>query len=158
PRTSGHGIADPRPQGMGALSGRVASICDPGDLYCSIEKGANPLIGSLGSILSKTPSTAGSTAPDGSAFLAGALTADFSDTDLPALHADVTSLGRQLTAPRIDLGQGAATAQSIASTLAPLADLLTSGAANPAATGQLGAAPTRTDQPQAYDLPTPTAQ
>ncbi len=55
PRTSGHGIADPRPRGMGALSGRVASICDPGDLYCSIEKGTNPLLGSLGSILSKTP-------------------------------------------------------------------------------------------------------
>ncbi|TWH44393.1 Cutinase [Rhodococcus rhodochrous J38] len=152
PRTSGHGIADPRTQGMGALSGRVASICDPGDLYCSIEKGANPLIGSLGSILSKTPSTAGSTVSDGSAFLAGALTADFSDTDLPALHADVTSLGRQLTAPRIDLGQVAETAQSIASTLAPLADLLTSGAANPAAVGQLGAAPAGTAEHHAYDV------
>ncbi len=42
PRTSGQGIADPRPHGMGALSGRVASICDPGDLYCSIEKGVEP--------------------------------------------------------------------------------------------------------------------
>ena len=55
PRTSGHGIADPRPQGMGTLSGRVASICDPGDLYCSIRKGDNPLLGSPGSILSETP-------------------------------------------------------------------------------------------------------
>lgn len=152
PRTSGHGIADPRPQGMGALSGRVASICDPGDLYCSIEKGANLLIGSLGSILSKTPSAGNATASGDSTQLAGALTADFSDADLPALGVDVTALRRQLTAPTIDLGQVAATAQSIVSTLAPLADLLTSGAANPAATGQLGAAPAGTAEHHAYDV------
>ncbi|AHD24104.1 cutinase (plasmid) [Rhodococcus pyridinivorans SB3094] len=152
PRTSGHGIADPRPRGMGALSGRVASICDPGDLYCSIEKGTNPLIGSLGSILSKTPSAAGATASGGNTQLAGALTANFSDADLPALGADVTILGQQLTAPNIDLGQVAATAQSIASTLAPLADLLSSGAVNPAATDQLGAAPAGTAEHHAYDV------
>ncbi|WP_413768777.1 cutinase family protein [Rhodococcus pyridinivorans] len=152
PRTSGHGIADPRPQGMGALSGRVASICDPGDLYCSIEKTSNPLIGSLGSILSKTPSLGNVTTPGSNAQLAGALTADFSDADLPALRADVARLGRQLTAQSVDFGQVAASAQSIASTLAPLADLLTSGAANPAATGQLGAAPAGTAEHHAYDV------
>ncbi|MFD5330127.1 cutinase family protein, partial [Streptomyces sp. NPDC127092] len=51
PRAAGTGIADPRPQGMGQLSGRVASICYTGkDLYCSIQKGTSPLLGSLGSI------------------------------------------------------------------------------------------------------------
>ncbi|MFX1760627.1 cutinase family protein [Rhodococcus sp. As11] len=152
PRTSGHGIADPRPQGMGTLSGRVASICDPGDLYCSIEKTSNPLIGSLGSILSKTPSLGNVTTPGSNAQLAGALTADFSDADLPALRADVARLGRQITAQSVDFGQVAASAQSIESTLAPLADLLTSGAANPAATGQLGAAPVGTAEHHAYDV------
>ncbi len=68
------------------------------------------------------------------------------------MRADVTSLGQQLTAPNIELGQVAATAQSIAATLAPLADLLTSGAANPAATGRLGAAPAGTAEHHAYDV------
>ncbi len=130
----------------------MASICDPGDLYCSIDKGTNPLIGSLGSILSKTPSAGDFTASGGSAHLAGALTADFSEADLPTLGTDVTSLGQQLTAPSVDLAQVAATAQSIASTLAPLADLLTSGATNSAAIGQLGAAPVGTAEHHAYDV------
>ncbi len=143
PRTSGHGIADPRPQGMGTLSGRVASICDPSDLYCSIRKGDNPLLGSLGSILSKTPSTNGDTSNtggNGSAQLATALTSDFSGADLPALGEGVTALSQQLSQPNIDVGAVAATASSIASTLAPLMDLMDSGAAH-AATAELSAAP-----------------
>lgn len=143
PRTSGHGIADPRPQGMGTLSGRVASICDPSDLYCSIRKGDNPLLGSLGSILSKTPSTNGDTSNpggNGSAQLATALTSDFSGADLPALGRGVTALSQQLSQPNIDVGAVAATASSIASTLAPLMDLMDSGAAH-AATAELSAAP-----------------
>ena len=141
PRTSGEGIADPRPQGMGTLSGRVASICDPGDLYCSIRKGDNPLLGSLGSILSKTPSANGDTSNvDGNAQLATALTSDFSGADLPALGRGVAALGQQLSEPNVDVGGVAATASSIAKTLAPMADLIDSGAAH-AATGQLAAAP-----------------
>ena len=158
PRASGHGIAGPRPQGMGALSGRVASICDPGDLYCSIEKGSHPLISSLGSILSTTPSAGNATASGNTASLAGALTADFAEADLPALGADVTTLGRQLTAPSIDLGQVAATAQSIVSTLAPLADLLASGTVNPAAIGRLGAAPAGSAEHHASDVLTRAGQ
>ncbi len=71
---------------MGALSGRVASICDPGDLYCSIEKGSSPLLGSLGSILSKSSSVGDvpTAEPGGNTQLAAALTSDFSDADLPA--------------------------------------------------------------------------
>ncbi|UDH01174.1 cutinase family protein [Rhodococcus opacus] len=140
PRTSGEGIADPRPQGMGTLSGRVASICDPGDLYCSIRKGDNPLLGSLGSILSKTPSANGDSNVDGNARLATALTSDFSGADLPALGRGVAALGQQLSEPNVDVGGVAATASSIAKTLAPMADLIDSGAAH-AAAGPLTAAP-----------------
>ncbi|MFD6064739.1 cutinase family protein [Rhodococcus wratislaviensis] len=141
PRTSGEGIADPRPQGMGTLSGRVASICDPGDLYCSIRKGDNPILGSLGSILSKTPSANGDTSnADGNAQLATALTSDFSGADLPALGEGVAALRKQLSEPTVDVGAVAATASSIAGTLAPIVDLIDSGVAH-AATAQLSAAP-----------------
>ncbi|SEB75994.1 cutinase family protein [Rhodococcus koreensis] len=146
PRTSGQGIADPRPRGMGTLSGRVASICDPGDLYCSIRKGDNPLLGSLGSILTKTPSVNGDTSANGGtrntggdARLATALTSDFSGADLPALGRTVAALGQQLSEPNVDVGGVAATASSIATTLAPMADLIDSGTAR-AASGQLAAA------------------
>ncbi|MFC9839684.1 cutinase family protein [Rhodococcus sp. NPDC127530] len=146
PRTSGQGIADPRPQGMGKLSGRVASICDPGDLYCSIRKGDNPLLGSLGSILSKTSSTNGNTSNtgdtdgNGNAQLATALTSDFSAADLSGLGANVAALGQQFAEPNVNVGSVAATAKSIATTLAPMADLIDSGTAH-AATRQLATAP-----------------
>ncbi|MDH6285033.1 cutinase family protein [Prescottella agglutinans] len=153
PRTSGTGIADPRPQGMGKLSGRVASICDPGDLYCSIEKGSSPLLGSLGSILSKSPSapTPGETT-GGNTQVATALTSDFSGADLPGLGANVASLGKQLSEPNVDIKQVASTATSIATTLAPLTDLLDSGAANPAANVQLAAAPAGTPERRASEV------
>ncbi|UQB75946.1 cutinase family protein (plasmid) [Rhodococcus ruber] len=160
PRTSGQGIADPRPQGMGALSGRVASICDPGDLYCSIEKGSSPLLGSLGSILSKSSSVGDvpTAEPGGNTQLAAALTSDFSDADLPALGTKVSTLGQQLTAPTVDIDQVADTAQSIAKTLAPLTDLLSSGAANPAANGQLADAPVGTAEHNAGEVLTRAGQ
>ncbi|MFC9841548.1 cutinase family protein [Rhodococcus sp. NPDC127530] len=152
PRTSGHGIADPRPQGMGTLSGRVASICDPGDLYCSIRKGDNPLLGSLGSILSKTPSANGDTSnAGGDTRLATALTSDFSAADLPGLGANVAALGQQLADPNVDVGSVAATASSLATTLAPIADLIDSGTAR-AATGQLAAAPAGSPEHSASEV------
>ncbi|MDV8070851.1 cutinase family protein [Rhodococcus sp. IEGM 1366] len=159
PRTSGHGIADPRPQGMGTLSGRVASICDPGDLYCSIEKGSSPLLGSLGSILTKSPSGAATdTLAGGNSQLATALTSDFSGSDLPALAANVAALGQQLSEPVVDVKQVAIAATSIAKTLAPLADLLDSGAANPQANGQLAAAPVGTAEYKASEVLTNAGQ
>ncbi|WP_415394429.1 cutinase family protein (plasmid) [Rhodococcus globerulus] len=159
PRTSGHGIADPRPQGMGALSGRVASICDPGDLYCSIEKGSSPLLGSLGSILTKSPSDAATGASaGGNSQLATALTSDFSAADLPALGTNVAALGQQLSEPTVDIKKVAVAASSIAKTLAPLADLLDSGAANPQANGQLAAAPTGTAEYNASEVLTKAGQ
>jgi hypothetical protein len=158
PRTSGHGIADPRPQGMGALSGRVASICDPGDLYCSIEKGSSPLLGSLGSILTKSPSAATDISTGGNSQLATALTSDFSGSDLPALAANVAALGKRLSEPAVDIKQVAIAATSIAKTLAPLADLLDSGAANPQANGQLAAAPVGTAEYNASEVLTKAGQ
>ncbi|PQP15938.1 cutinase family protein [Rhodococcus opacus] len=151
PKTSGEGIAGPRSQGMGTLSGRVASICDPKDLYCSIRKGANPFLGSLGSILSKTPGTTGADqGGGGNAAVAAALTSDFSGADLPGLGSNVDALGRQLsgtgTGGTVDVHQVADTATSLSKTLSPLADLLQSGAANTAATSTLAAAPVGTPE------------
>ncbi|MFC9356454.1 cutinase family protein [Rhodococcus sp. NPDC057014] len=149
PTTSGEGIAGPRSQGMGALSGRVASICDPKDLYCSIRKGANPFLGSLGSILSKTPSTTNTSAGGGDAAVAAALTSDFSGADLPGLGSNVDALGKQLsgndTGGTVDVHQIADAATSLSKTLRPLADLLQSGAANTATT-TLAAAPVGTPE------------
>ncbi|WP_430336038.1 cutinase family protein [Rhodococcus sp. ACT016] len=159
PRTSGTGIADPRPQGMGKLSGRVASICDPGDMYCSIEKGSSPLLGSLGSILSKSPSEVTSRETTaGNSQLATALAADFSDADLPGLGTNVAALGKQLSQPNVDIKQVASTATSIAKTLSPLTDLLDSGAANPAANGQLAAAPAGTAEHNASEVLTKASE
>lgn len=150
PTTSGEGIAGPRSEGMGKLSGRVASICDPNDLYCSIRKGANPFLGSLGSILSKTPGNTGAGAGGGNAAVATALTSDFTDADLPGLGPSVDALGRQLrgtdTGGSIDVNQIADTATSLSKTLSPLVDLLQSGAANTAATARLAAAPVGTPE------------
>ncbi|ANS32045.1 hypothetical protein R1CP_37195 (plasmid) [Rhodococcus opacus] len=150
PTTSGEGIAGPRSQGMGTLSGRVASICDPKDLYCSIRKGANPFLGSLGSILSKTPGNTSTGAGGGDAAVATALTSDFTDADLPGLGSNVDALGQQLsgtdTGGSIDVHQIADTATSLSKTLSPLVDLLQSGAANTAATAGLAAAPVGTPE------------
>ncbi|MDX5961839.1 cutinase family protein [Rhodococcus opacus] len=164
PTTSGEGIAGPRSQGMGKLSGRVASICDPNDLYCSIRKGANPFLGSLGSILSKTPGNtgAGAGAGGGNAAVAHALTSDFTDADLPGLGSNVDALGRQLSASdtggSIDVHQIADSATSLSKTLSPLVDLLQSGAANTAATAGLAAAPVGTPENAAAQVLTAASQ
>ncbi|MDH6288180.1 cutinase family protein [Rhodococcus opacus] len=162
PKTSGEGIAGPRSQGMGKLSGRVASICDPNDLYCSIRKGANPFLGSLGSILSKTPGNTGAGAGGGNAAVATALTSDFTDADLPGLGSNIDALRRQLSASdtggSIDVHQIADTATSLSKTLSPLADLLQSGAANTAATARLAAAPVGTPENVAAQVLTTASQ
>ncbi|GAB4585605.1 hypothetical protein Ntsu_34370 [Nocardia sp. IFM 10818] len=86
PRPVGTGIADPRPLGMGALTGRVSSICHPEDLYCAISKSDSPLLGLLGSVLSKTSSGAAISDEPGM-FTDSAFpdTADTTDTDLGTL-------------------------------------------------------------------------
>ena len=146
PKPSGTGIADPRPQGMGKLSGRVASICDPKDLYCSIQKGSSPLLGSLGSVLTDSPSTGRDGQVDGNSHLATALASDFSQADLPGLATATGNLTSELskTDGTVDLKKVASSATTLANTISPLAELLGSGAANPAANRQLAAAPAGT--------------
>ncbi|MFE5790545.1 cutinase family protein [Rhodococcus erythropolis] len=154
PPPSGKGIADPRPQGMGKLSGRVASICDPKDLYCSIEKGSSPLLGSLGSVLTEAPGAGGDGQVGGDSRLADALASDFPHTDLRGLATATGNLTSELS--RIDGSadlQGIATSATLlANTLKPLAELLSSGAANPVANGQLAAAPAGTAENNASQV------
>ncbi|MFF2059993.1 cutinase family protein [Rhodococcus qingshengii] len=154
PQPSGKGIADPRPQGMGKLSGRVASICDPKDLYCSIQKGSSPLLGSLGSVLTKAPSAGGEGQVDGNSRLATALASDFSQADLPGLATATGNLASELskTDGTVDLEKVASIATTLANTISPLAELLGSGAANPAANGQLAAAPARAAEQDASQV------
>ena len=143
PKPSGKGIADPRPQGMGKLSGRVASICDPKDLYCSIQKRSSPLLGSLGSVLTKAPSAGGDGQVGDNSRLATALASDFSQVDLPGLSTAAGDLTSELskTDGTVDLERVVSRAATLANTISPLAELLGSGAANPAANGQLAASP-----------------
>lgn len=154
PHPSGKGIADPRPQGMGKLSGRVASICDPKDLYCSIQKGSSPLLGSLGSVLSKAPSGGGDGEVGGNSRLATALASNFSQADLPGLATATDKLTSELskTDGTVDLAKIASSASTLANTISPLAELLGSGAANPAANGQLAASPVGTAENNANQV------
>lgn len=118
------------------------------------------MLGSLGSILSKSSSVGDVPTAEpggGNTQLAAALTSDFSDADLPACT-KVATLGQQLTAPTVDIDQVADTARSIANTLAPLTDLLSSGAASPAANGQLAAAPVGTAEHNASEVLTRAGQ
>lgn len=157
PGAAGTGIADPRPQGMGKLTGRVTSICDPKDLYCSIQKGNNPLLGALGSILSKALSGA---LPAEAGFpLASALTADFSRADLPGLAPAIAGLTAALSAPAgVDVARVRTSAGTVMHTIKPLVDLLDSGAANPAATAELSAAPGGTSDQHAGEVLTRATQ
>ncbi|KJF19353.1 cutinase family protein [Rhodococcus sp. AD45] len=148
PSAAGTGIADPRPQGMGTLTGRVATICDPKDLYCSIDKGRNSVLGALGTVLSKSPGASpDSTIVGSGSRLATALTSDFSHADLSGIGADVADLTAAVNPPAgqaINISNIAHSATSLLGTLSPLADLLTSGTANPESTSNLSSAPAGT--------------
>ncbi|MBT2263537.1 cutinase family protein [Rhodococcus erythropolis] len=154
PHPSGKGIADPRPQGMGKLSGRVASICDPKDLYCSIQKGSSPLLGSLGSVLSKAPSGGGDGEVGDNSRLATVLASNFSQADLPGLVTATGNLTSELskTDGTVDLEKVTSSASTLANTISPLAELLDSGAVNPEASGQLAASPAGTAENNAHQV------
>lgn len=140
PRPFGSGIADPRPRGMGRLAGRVSSICDPKDLYCSIEKSDNPLLGLLGSILSRTFSGAGP-AP-GNPPLAEVLTTNFARADLPGLEGALAALTAGVTASGgLDLPEIRGAADALRNTVDPLAELASSGAVTEATIARLTGAP-----------------
>lgn len=130
PRTTGSGIADPRPLGMGKLAGRVTSICDPEDLYCSIEKTTNPLLGLIGSILSKSP--------DSSPF-ASALTSDSALSELPGLAGAVDGLIAGRTGV-VNLAQVRDSAREVEKIVRSLATLIGSGTTDQATAGLAAAA------------------
>lgn len=156
PSAAGTGIADPRPHGMGTLAGRVATICDPKDLYCSIDKGRNSVLGALGTVLSKAPGASpDSTIVGGGSRLATALTSDFSHSDLRGIGADLANLTAALNPPTgqsINVSNIVGSATSLLGTLSPLADLLTSGAANPATTSNLSNTPAGTAENAASEV------
>ena len=156
PSAAGTGIADPRPHGMGTLTGRVATICDPQDLYCSIDKGRNSVLGALGTVLSKSPSASTDSAVVGSGSrLATALTSDFSHADLSGIGADVADLTAAVNPPSgqpVNISNIAHSATSLLGTLSPLADLLTSGVANPAASSTLSSTPPGTAENAANEV------
>ncbi|MFW0788004.1 cutinase family protein [Gordonia sp. CPCC 206044] len=65
PNTSpGVGMGGDRPGGMGALAGRVATICDtgkggsPGDMYCNLDRKKYPLVANISQMLAMTPAEA----------------------------------------------------------------------------------------------------
>ena len=150
PSATGTGIADPRPLGMGTLTGRVATICDPKDLYCSIDKSHNRVLGALGTVLSKSPgASTDSAVVGGGSRLATALTSDFSHADLSGIGAELADLAAALNPPAgqsVNVSNAADSATSLLGTLSPLAELLTSGAANPESTNTLSSTPAGTPE------------
>lgn len=97
-------------------------------------------------MLTKAPSTGVDGQIGGNSHLATALAPDFSHADLPSLATATGDLTSELskTDDTVDLEKVASSATTLAYTIRPLAELLGAGAANPAANGQLAAAPART--------------
>lgn len=147
PPVQGQGIAGPRPEGVGALKGRVATICraQPVDLYCATNRAKDGLLASLGSVLSKsTPGQAN--APTGD--LGSALVSDFTGADLGALPAATQTLGTELSSPtgQFDPSKVSDAASTIVTTLRPIQDVVSSVANNPGTTAMLSDAPAGSPQ------------
>lgn len=96
-------------------------------------------------MLTDAPSNGRDGQVDGNS-VATALASNFSQADLPGLATATGNLTNELskTDGTVDLKQVASSATTLANTISPLADLLGSGAANPAASGRLAAAPAGT--------------
>ena len=82
------------------------------------------------------------------------MASDFSQADLPGLATATGNLTSELskTDGTVDLKQVASSATTLANTISPLAELLGSGAANPAANGQLAASPPGTAENNASQV------
>ncbi|MFD6356696.1 cutinase family protein [Nocardia tengchongensis] len=151
PKGTGQGIAGTRAVGMGTLSGRVASICDTKDLYCNTNGTSNPFLKALGNVLTKSPGSADQSngtqtgANPSGGNLASTLTSDFSKADFTSLGTTLSDLSSKVTAPTgVDLAGIVTDVTKLVNTLSPLSDLVSSGAANPAATTKLTTSPTGT--------------
>lgn len=147
PQQPGHGLAGVRPQGFGALAGKVRTICGEGDLYCSVSESASPFISAIGQTLAGggDPST-----PEGQ--LSQSLISDFSRADLAGIASTLSTLTDRAGALPTDAeigSAGAATgvagvgagASSVAGTLSPLQDVATFAQENPGAAEALKTAP-----------------
>jgi len=126
----GHGIAGVRPDGFGALTSRVRTVCGQGDMYCNVSDSAAPFVSSVGQIL-------GGNASPGSpqSQLSSSMTSNWSQSDLPGVESTVSTLqDRAKSLPvQPDLSSTSTTtgvagigagANSLASTLKPLQDIV----------------------------------
>lgn len=119
PSIGKQGIASSRPEGFGALKNRVATICQPDDLYCAVDGQKDSILSGLGAVLSKSGSDGlvTSDGPVGGTGLEGApsgtssggastaqnglsdtssLVSDFSNANLSTLSSNISSLASQL--------------------------------------------------------------
>lgn len=141
PPVQGHGMAGPRPQGVGALKGRVATICrnNPVDMYCAVDSAKNPLIAGLGTMLGNNTgdqSTA-QTAQD-----LESMVTDFTGADLGSIQGSLDILANQLANPgTLDPKAVTDAASSLVATLTPINELVAALGGNPNAIQALTSAP-----------------
>ncbi|WP_459963790.1 cutinase family protein [Nocardia sp. IFM 10818] len=149
PGNDNEGIMGPRTDcgaGFGALTGRVASICIDGDLYCGVDAERDSVLVGIADILGNVTTGDTSTAADSGGqngshdeqALVQSLVSDFSQADLGGLPGDITALGE--AARTNDSDSVARLSAKIADTLTPLADIVTSATDDPAIEKALDAA------------------
>ncbi|WP_280381322.1 cutinase family protein [Nocardia wallacei] len=146
PPVQGVGIAGPRTEGVGALKGRVATICrnQPVDLYCATNRAKDGFLASLGNMLGNSTSDG----KDQASQLGSSLVSDFTGADLGTIPSSIATLNEQLGSPA---GQWSATdvtaaASNVVTSLQPVNDLVQSLAGNPGATQALTSAPAGTPE------------
>lgn len=134
PKVSGQGIAGGRVQGFCKLTSRVAQQCDDSDMYCSTNATKNPLLSSIGRLVTQPPGATGSSA------LTGALTSGLSSSQLTQLPGDLSTI-TNLTAGNgsADMPRLAEAAARTGQTLQGLEDTAAWVRQNPAAQKQLAA-------------------
>lgn len=160
------GIAGPRPQGMGALAGKVATICAPAtagktaDLYCGVDAKRDGLLAGLGSVLSgraaQTDAAATELDPqsaDGSA-LSDSLTSGVDTDSLRSIGPTHNELTRAATPTNgtINAGALAQTASSLVDAVAPIADIAGSVATDPGLANRLKSAPAGSPEQAAFSV------
>uniref|UniRef100_UPI003F49A4C9 cutinase family protein n=1 Tax=Nocardia suismassiliense TaxID=2077092 RepID=UPI003F49A4C9 len=141
PPVQGQGIAGPRAEGVGALKGRVATICrnQPVDLYCATNRAKDGLIASLGSMLGNST---GNSTGDQASQLTSSMVSDFTGADLGSVPGSLSTLTSQLSNPgTLDPKAVTGAASNIVTALQPVTDLVQSLTGNPKASQALSSAP-----------------
>ncbi|MFI5782664.1 cutinase family protein [Nocardia sp. NPDC051570] len=146
PPVQGVGIAGPRQEGVGALAGRVATICrnQPVDLYCATNRAKDGFLAGLGNVLGNSTGDGG----DPGSKIGSSLVSDFTGADLGTIPSSVSTLTTQLANPNGQFNPQDVTsaASNIVTSLRPVADLVQSLAGNTAASQMLSSAPTGSPQ------------